>query len=229
MKKYLLLLILGCGLSLCLSSINRLYTDEGESIPCDMRTLKNYSYCESCSKFLTGYLCRDCKKKVLKEKKETTEGKPDYLFYEEEVFFGQCPECKGKLKPFTLVDKRGKCIECGKKPTKKNACVKMVYACPEHPDKEFLKPGRCLEKITNKKGRIKKCSRRLVIKHINRAEITLKFVCSKCGYSTPTAPGADAKCPGCGNVCTLVGKFTCEASGEFPHVNTKEWEKRQRD
>lgn len=228
MKKYLLLFGLICGLSISLFSLNYLYTDETDSTSCDMRALKTFPYCESCKKFLTGYLCRDCKKKALKEKQGTPEGKPDYLFYEEEVFFGQCPECKGKLKPFTLVDKRGKCIECSEKPTKKSACVKTVYACPKHPDKEFLKAARCLGKITDKKGNPKKCSQRFIIKHTNKAEVNLKYTCSKCDFSTAHAPGTDPKCPGCGLVGTLYGKYTCETSGEFPHVNAKEWEKEQK-
>lgn len=235
MKKWLILFMVSGGLLILLL----LWTDylctqgnasEGGKLACDMKKSESIPWCGNCRTFLKGYSCKKCKKEADKEKKGDEEGKPSYIFFEDEVTFGKCPVCDEKLKAVTLVDRQGKCISCGEKPDKKTkTCVKTVYACPEHPEEEFLNSGKCRKEITDEKGKTKKCGEKLIVKYISRAKVIFIYKCVSCGYSssTPSAGGAD--CPRCGTKGTLTGEFVCEKSGEFPHVNEKEWKKSHQD
>ncbi|MBI4833849.1 MAG: hypothetical protein HY811_03370 [Planctomycetes bacterium] len=237
MRKLTLLLMVSIGAVLMSLSVKTVYLhSEGadaddKKLACDMKPNEMVVYCEKCTKFLKCYSCAQCKKqfdKEQKEKKSEVSGKPSYMFFEDEVTFGKCPTCSGKLTATELLDKNGKCILCGDKPKKQKTCIKSVYACLDHSEQEFLSAGKCSVEVKDKDDKPKKCGKGFVVKYISRAKIVMAYMCI-CGDSQPVAPQANTKCAKCGaDNASRTGTLVCEKSKEFPHVNPKEWEKKNK-
>jgi len=238
MKKWLILVMINTGLILWLFKPTYLYTQtpppDDKKSECDMKNTEMIPYCkykDCCKgKFLKGYICQECKKKAEKEqkdKKTVEKGKPSYMFFEKDVTFGKCPTCGAKLTPADLLNKDGNCIACDKKPIKRKACIKTVYACPNHPEKEFLKAGKCSAEITDSTGNPKKCGANFVIKYISRSSLRPCYVCQQCGSHYPRPP---VKCSKCGSDSKMIkARTSCKMSQTFPHVNEQEWEKTHKD
>jgi hypothetical protein len=96
-------------------------------------------------------------------------------------------------------------------------CIKKVYACPDHPNYKDIEASKCQEKITDSKGKEKRCEKKLAPRETVYSEIVPFYVCPKCGEKY-TERG---KCVVCKE--TLKEKKLCNDSGTFPHVNGLKW------